>query len=123
MRIVLIVLMGLHGIAHLVGFAESWQLSTTESTPYKTTVLSGRVDLGAAGIRAAGVLWLLAALAFGLVAVGSMMNAPWWVPAAIATAVASLVLCLVWLPESRIGIPVNVALIVTLALGRRLGWL
>ena len=123
MRIALLVLMGLHGIAHLVGFAESWQLSTTESTPYKTTVLSGRVDLGAAGIRAAGVLWLLAALAFVLVAVGAAMNAPWWFSMAIATAVASLVLCLVWWPEARIGVPINVALIVTLVLGRRLGWL
>ena len=123
MRIVLALLMALHGAAHLAGFAESWQLSTTETTPYKTTVMSGRVDLGATGIRAAGVLWLLAALAFGLVTVGVMMNAPWWVPVAIATAVASLVLCLVWWPESRIGVPINVALIVTLALGRRLGWL
>lgn len=123
MRTALMLLMVLHGAAHLVGFAESWQLSMTDSTPYKTTVLSGRVDLGAAGIRAAGMLWLLAALAFGLVAAGAMMNAPWWVPMAIPVAVASLVLCLVWWPEARIGVPINVALIVALVLGRRLGWL
>ena len=46
MRIVLMLVTVLHGGAHLVGFAESWQLSMTETTPYKTTVLSGRVDLG-----------------------------------------------------------------------------
>lgn len=75
MRIALAIVMVLHGAAHLVGFAESWQLSMTESVPHKTTVLSGRVDLGTAGIRAAGLLWLLAALAFGLASAGAVMSA------------------------------------------------
>lgn len=122
MRIALAIVMVLHGAAHLVGFAESWQLSMTETVPYKTTVLSGRVDLGTAGIRSAGVLWLLAALAFGLVAAGAVMNASGWVSMAMTTAVASLVLCLVWWPEARIGVPVNVALIAALVMGHRLGW-
>jgi hypothetical protein len=123
MRIVLAIVMVLHGAAHLVGFAESWQLSMTESVPFKTTVLSGRVDLGPAGIRAGGLLWLLAALAFGLTAAGAVMNAVWWPSIAVVTAIASLVLSLVWWPESRIGVPVNIALIAVLVMGRRLGWL
>lgn len=122
MRIALAVVMLFHGAAHLVGFAESWQLSMTESEPYKTSVLSGRVDLGVAGIRAAGLLWLLAALAFGLASAGAVMNAAWWMSLAMTTAITSLVLSLVWWPESRIGVPVNVAVIFALATGRHLGW-
>jgi hypothetical protein len=123
MRIVIAVAMVLHGAAHLVGFAESWQLSMTERVPYKTTVLDGRVDLGNAGIRAAGLLWLLAALAFGLVSAGAVMNTEWWASMAATTAIGSLVLSLVWWPESRIGVAVNVALMATLAMGRRAGWI
>ena len=52
MRIALAILMALHGIAHVVGFLAPWQL--TEGMPYKTTVLAGRWDLGATGIRAVG---------------------------------------------------------------------
>src|ERR671923_773416 len=103
MRIVLAITMVLHGAAHFVGFAESWQLSLTESGSYKTTILSGHLDLGAAGIRVAGVLWLLAALAFVLVAAGAVVSSSWWVSMAVTAAVASLVLCLMWLPEARIG--------------------
>jgi hypothetical protein len=122
MRIVIAIAMVLHGAAHLVGFAESWQLSMTERVPYKTTVLDGRLDLGAAGIRLAGVLWLLAALAFGLVSAGAVMDTTWWASMAAMAAIASLVLSLVWWPESRIGVAVNLALIATLAMGRRAGW-
>ena len=40
-----------HGVAHLVGFVSSWKLATLAELPYKTTVFSGRVDVGDAGIR------------------------------------------------------------------------
>ena len=123
MRLAIGIAMLLHGAAHLVGFAESWQWAMTESVPYKTTVLSGRLDLGWAGMRIAGVLWLLAALAFGLVAAGAVLNAEWWLSMAMPTAVASLVLSVVWWPESRIGVAVNVVLIATLIVGRQLGFI
>ena len=122
MRIVIAVAMLLHGAAHLVGFAESWQLSMTERVPYKTTVLDGRLDLGTTGVRAAGLLWLLAAVAFGLVSAGAVMDTAWWASMAATTAIASLVLSLVWWPESRVGVAVNVLLIAALAMGRRAGW-
>jgi hypothetical protein len=123
MRLAIAIAMVLHGAAHLVGFAESWQWSMTESVPFKTTVLSGRLDLGIGGIRVAGLLWLLAAVAFGLVAAGAVMNSQWWVSVALPTAVASLVLSLVWWPESRVGVVVNAVLIAALVVGRELGFI
>ena len=123
MHVLLALAMVLHGAAHLVGVAESWQWSMTETVPYKTTVLNGRVELGLSGLRVAGLFWLLAALAFGLAAVGAVLHTEWWTRVATTTAVGSLVLSLVWWPESRIGVAVNVGLIATLAIGRHLQWL
>lgn len=44
----------LHGVAHLVGFAVPWRLVRSEEVPYKTTILSGTVDVGDVGIRILG---------------------------------------------------------------------
>lgn len=119
--IVIAIFLTLHGAAHLVGFASSWGASPDPS-PLKTTVLSDRVNLGAIGIRLVGTLWLFAALAYGLAAAGAVLGAPWWVSMAIVTTVASLVLSVIWWPESRLGVPVNLALPLVLSLGTQRGW-
>jgi hypothetical protein len=123
MRIALALALVLHGIAHVPGFAESWQLSATEHAPFKTTVLSGRLDLGLVGIRLGGILWLLVALAFGFVAAGAITRAEWWVPMALTTAIASAVLSVVWWPEARVGVAVNAVLITALLVGRQFGFI
>jgi hypothetical protein len=46
MRFVLAFFLLAHGVAHLVGFVSSWKLATLAELPYKTTVFSGRVDVG-----------------------------------------------------------------------------
>ena len=91
--------------------------------PYTTTVLADRVDLGDGGIRAYGVLWLLTAIAFWLVAADALTSRPGWVAGAMGLALASLMLCVVGWPDSRIGMPVNLAIIVALALGRHFQWI
>jgi hypothetical protein len=111
MRFVLAALMALHGVAHLVGFAGAWQLAPAKEIPYKTTVLAGHVQLGDAGIRVMGVLWLVAALAFVVTAGGAALNAPWWTRGAVIAALASLVLTMVEWPEARIGLFVNLAIL------------
>jgi hypothetical protein len=113
--------MALHGVAHMVGFAGSWQLAATTEMPYKTTVLGGNLDLGDAGIRVVGVLWALAALAFVTVSGATALDKPWWPTAAVIVALASMALTLVELPQARVGLVVNLALIATLLFARRLG--
>ena len=115
MRIAIAVLMALHGIGHLPGFVVPWRLAEVEAMPYGTTLLGGHVDAGAAGVRAVGVFWLLAALAFWTAAAGAASGTGWWVPLAAASAVASLVLCGFGWPYARLGIPVNAALLALLA--------
>lgn len=114
MRIPLAVLMFAHGVAHLVGFVASWRLAPLEGITYKTTVLAGRVDLGDVGIRAVGLGWLLAAVAFWIVAVAAAMDQAWWVPAAVTVAIASAALSVLGWPDSRIGVYVNAAILLAL---------
>ncbi|HEV3049900.1 MAG TPA: hypothetical protein VGX50_06315 [Longimicrobium sp.] len=122
LRIGLAVLMVLHGIAHLPGFANSWRLATFPDLPYHTTLLGGRLEIGDAGMRVAGALWLAAALAFCLAGAGAVLQRGGWMAFAIAVAAASLVLCLLEWPAARIGVWVNVAILLALVLAQRLHW-
>ena len=111
----------LHGIAHLVGFTVPWKLMESEATPYKTTVLSGHVDLGDAGIRVMGLLWLATALAF-TVGAWTLWRGQAWAPSFVAgTAVFSLILSLLAWPDSRIGVVVNVLVLTALVFALGLG--
>jgi hypothetical protein len=119
MRIALAVLMALHGAAHLVGFVGSWQLAGADSkTPYKATLLARKLDLGGVGVRAMGVFWLLTALAFMVAAAGAFTNQSWWLLTTLGVALFSLTLCITALPETRIGIAVNLLLMAALLLGQ-----
>lgn len=116
MRLILAGLMALHGIAHLVGFAGAWQLAPAKEIPYKTTVLGGHWQLGDAGIRIMGVLWLFAALAFIVAAGGAVYNARWWINAALIVTAVSLVMTIIEWPEARFGLVVNVGILAALLL-------
>jgi hypothetical protein len=113
MRFVFAALLIAHGVAHLVGFVVPWKLVSTAEVPYRTTILGGVADLGDAGMRAVGVVWLVAALAFVLLA-GAVLagwNVKLWVFAMLAL---SSVLCIVGWPEARVGLVVNAVLLAAL---------
>jgi len=122
MRIVLAILLVLHGAAHLVGFVVPWRLASLPDAPRGTTIFAGAVDVGDAGIRAVGVGWLLLAIAFVVVAAGLLQGAPWWYPAALVVLTASAVFCVVGWPAARIGLWVNAGVIALVIIGARLGW-
>ena len=123
MRIALAVLMLLHGIAHLPGFIAAWRPDGFGETPYKTTILAGRVDLGDVGIRVLGVVWLLVALGFVVTAVGTFTGRSWWMVALVGVAIASIVLSVLEWPLARVGVAVNLGILAALLAGQRLGWL
>ena len=113
MRLALSALLIAHGVAHLVGFAVPWRLVATPDVPYRTTVLAATVVVGAAGVRIIGIAWLLAAMAFVLL--GSAVLAGWSVRSPLFTLVGvSLVLCAIGWPDTRIGIGVNLLLLLLL---------
>ncbi len=120
MRIAIAVFLALHGFAHFVGFAGSFGLA--ESIPYKTTVLGGTVDLGDAGIRAFGMLWLVAGGAFLVASAAAMTSQEWWVKALLVAATSSLVLSLMALPEAKVGVLLNLLILAAVGVWR-MGWL
>lgn len=115
MRTALAIFMFLHGVAHVPGFAVPWRLLHSPDLPYRTTIAGGTLDLGDTGIRVYGLLWLLLALAFTGVAAQLLLRAPSFNASLIGVAVASTLLCLLSLPEARIGLAVN-AVILAVAL-------
>ena len=82
----------LHGLVHLLGVAAYWRLAQVQNLPYRTTVLAGRLDLGAAGIRVFGGLFLVACVGFAVAAYGLVTAAPWWRPILFGTTAVSLVI-------------------------------
>ena len=123
MRFALALILIVHGVAHLVGFVVPWRIAKLDEVPYKTTLLGGRLDVGGAGIRFMGVLWLLAALGFVISGAALILLAPWWPWFTTITAACSLVLAVAGWPDSRIGIPIDVLLLAYLLIGGTLGWL
>ncbi|MFA6033113.1 MAG: hypothetical protein WC889_09460 [Myxococcota bacterium] len=121
MKYALAAFLWLHGFCHLVGFVVPWKIAKLPEEPYKTTLFMGRVDVGDAGIRVVGILWLLVALAYGVCGAGVVMAKPWWIQATVFVSLFSLALSVAGLPGSKFGIPVNVALVTLLLLGKK-GW-
>ena len=110
MRFAVAAILGAHGLAHLVGFVSSWRLATFPELPYKTTTFAGRLDLGDAGIRVMGLLWLLVAVAFFGSAMAVAAEAHWALRFTLVVVVASALLCTAGWPDSQIGLAVNVTL-------------
>ncbi len=75
-------------------------------------------DLGNLGTKIVGLVWLLLTIDFALVAWGAYGGAVWWPIAAVATALTSLVLCLLTWPETKVGAFVDVGIVVVVVVWR-----
>jgi hypothetical protein len=65
-------------------------------------------------MRMFGVLWLIAALSFVLAATTALANHPLWPYAAFAATLFSIFLCLTEMPQTRVGLDLNAALLMVL---------
>lgn len=92
--IVLAVLVGIHGLIHLMGFAAYWPIAKINELPYKTSLLAGRLEIGAAGMRIYSLLWLLVTLFFIIAAVALALEKPIWAPLMLGGALLSIVVCI-----------------------------
>jgi hypothetical protein len=123
MRFALGLLMVLHGFAHLPGVIVSWQLAPIEGAIYRTTLFSDRINVGDAGMRVMGGLWLISALAFGLAAYGAFTTRDGWMLTTGLASIFSLVLSALAWPDSRIGVAVNLFILAALGVGWGTGWI
>lgn len=119
LRIAFAVLLALHGFAHQVGFLASWQLREFRDAPLDTRLLAGRLDVGVAGTRVMGILWLVTGLAFMVAAVAVWRRVEWWPELALGLAAFSLALSVLGWPDARIGVAANLAILAAVIFGRR----
>ena len=107
--------LALHGIAHAAGFTATWRLAASPENPYTTAIFNGALDVGDAGIRLIGALWMVAAAAMFGAAVAVWTGSQHAVSAVVAATVFSLAMCLVGLPAAQIGAAIDVAILAVIA--------
>jgi len=117
MRATLVVFLLAHAVAHIVGFAVPWRLATSADVPYRTTIVSGLIDLGPTGIKAVGVIWLALAVAFAAIAIGVLERTSWWYAAVLPLIGVSVVLCVLQWPDTRFGLLANGVILALLLIG------
>lgn len=107
--------LALHGLIHVIGFVVPWRIATLEGFAYRTTALDGGLNLGAAGAQVIGLLWLALTVAFLVAGYGVWRGAPWALGLTGVLAIASLVVCVLGLPETVAGVAINLVILAALA--------
>ncbi|HEY7967024.1 MAG TPA: hypothetical protein VID68_08350 [Solirubrobacteraceae bacterium] len=116
------VAVGSHGMIHILGFVVAWKLATIHTMSYSTSLLGGSVDVGAGGIRATGVVWLLLAVSFVVGAVEIWRRASWAPQLIGVTASVSAVACLLAISTASAGLVIDLGILAWLWFSRaRLG--
>jgi cytochrome c biogenesis protein CcdA len=84
-----------HGAAHFSGFLASW---TKKDQGFKDNpwILSNDVTMKTPLGRAFGIIWLLTMIAFFFAGVAVIMTESWWLEAALAGSVFSLIVIIPW---------------------------
>ena len=105
MRILAALILALHGFAHLVGFrAAFWP---TAIQPRRSIHLNRKVE---------GIVWGLLALGFVGAATLLVLENSRWPTLLIGATVGSLLMCVVAWPETKVGLLVDVALLIATVL-------
>ena len=105
------VLLALHGLIHLIGFVVPWRIATLEGFAYRTTAFSDGLVLGDGGVRVIGLVWLGLTFAFLAAGYGVWRGKAWAVGLTGALAAASLIVCVVGLPETVTGVVIDAAIL------------
>jgi hypothetical protein len=121
MKIIFAVFLMLHGFAHSVGFIVFWRISEFEGIDYKTTILNGSADIADTGIRIFGIIWLLLTLVYIFNGIAVIMDLPLWESLTMYVSAASLVFCITGWPDSKIGVIVNILILIFLFFNKRYG--
>jgi hypothetical protein len=117
MRLAAAAFLAFHGMAHLFGFRAAFWPSP--GLPVRSSLFGGVLGVGYFGTRVLGVLWLLLALGYLLSAALFLLRSPSWTAVTLGVTCTSAMLCLLFWPEARIGLFIDVVLfVVVLALSR-----
>ncbi|MBA3869288.1 MAG: ABC transporter permease [Anaerolineae bacterium] len=120
LSIAIVIILGIHGLIHLMGFVAYWPLKEMPQLAYKTVFLDGRLELGANRTRIYSVLWLLTAIGFVAAAIALIAGWGWGQPLLLAVTLLSLVItALDWTPAFR-GAVIDPVILVLLLMGPQL---
>ena len=113
-----------HGLIHLMGTIVYMKLGKIPGFNYKTTLLSGRWDLGVNGIRFFGALWIFPAVGFVVIGTALLMGWSWWQSMLVPVTLFSLILTYVDWNIAYAGPIVNIAILGLVWWSPRIpGWL
>lgn len=118
--ILAVVVLVVHGLIHLMGTAVYMKLAEVKGLSYKTTLLSGRWDLGAGGIRVFGALWVLPAIGFVVAALALLAGWDWWQPLLVGVTLLSLALTGLDWSNAFMGAGIDILILAILWLGPRI---
>lgn len=107
--------LALHGAIHLLGMAVAFRWVEPDDIPYSTEIVGG-VDIGTGGMRALGIAWLLAALAFLASAVAVWQGRRKAATTIAASAAFSALVCLAQLDTAWRGLAIDLVILVTVVL-------
>jgi hypothetical protein len=123
MRVVFAIYLFIHGFSHLVGFIVPWKIAKLEDAPYTTRILAGVFEIGDTGIRIVGIFWLITALVFIILALVVITQTASWSNPLLLTTIFSFLLCLIGLPDAKIGLIANGLVLIFLLINNTMNWL
>jgi hypothetical protein len=110
-RSTLAVALAIHGLVHLLGVMTAWRLSPFKDPPTSTAILDARLEVGADGMELMGLAWMFATAAVVIAAVALWIGGHRMLLRIAAGTLISLAVCLVGLPESNLGILIDVGIL------------
>ena len=106
MKLVLVLILGVHGLIHLIGFFKEWNIEVGTSLT-GTTVL----PLSKSCLRFLGVLWLITAVLCLLTAVLLLLSVYWWwIVGSISISLSQVLVFLYW-RDARFGTLANLLIL------------
>jgi hypothetical protein len=109
------IIVGVHGLIHLIGFAVPWRLMTSAEIADPGTALWGRVALSEPMPQVIGLVWLIVAVVLTVAAVGLWTGRGWARSVLAAGAISSVPIAVLGLPSTVMGLAVDVALLALVA--------
>ncbi len=111
LRILTAVVLGVHGLIHMLGVGAYLRLASIPELPYRTTVLNGILDLGPTGIAVYGALWGVVTVGFIVTAIGLFARWNWYRAALLCVTLLSLVVTALAWTVAYTGVVVNLAVL------------
>jgi hypothetical protein len=112
------VLLLAHGAIHLLGFLGPAGIAQMEGLPGRATFLLTDFAIGSPVLIAFGALWLVAGIGLVGAGIGIATRQAWWPTLAVAAALMSTLLVILWWNDAAVGLVPNLIVFGVVAAAR-----